>query len=46
MLGGRLYDPATMVVTGTRTRAPYWWEANGSGYGASPRTAEGPADGD
>jgi imidazolonepropionase-like amidohydrolase/Tol biopolymer transport system component len=28
MLGGRLYDPATMneVVTGTRVRAPYWWE--------------------
>jgi imidazolonepropionase-like amidohydrolase len=28
MLGGRLYDPLTMneVVTGTRTRAPYWWE--------------------
>ena len=30
MLGGRLYDPVTMneVVTGTRVRAPYWWEAN------------------
>ena len=29
MLGGRLYDPLTMneVVTGTRVRAPYWWEA-------------------
>ena len=28
MLGGRLYDPLTMneVVTGTRVRAPYWWE--------------------
>jgi imidazolonepropionase-like amidohydrolase len=28
MLGGRLYDPVTMneVVTGTRVRAPYWWE--------------------
>lgn len=28
MLGGRLYDPATMneVVTGDRKRAPYWWE--------------------
>ncbi len=28
MLGGRLYDPVTMneVVTGTGTRAPYWWE--------------------
>ncbi|HEX8064528.1 MAG TPA: amidohydrolase family protein [Allosphingosinicella sp.] len=30
MLGGRLYDPATMneVITGTRVRTPYWWEAN------------------
>ncbi|MEO0500674.1 MAG: amidohydrolase family protein, partial [Pseudomonadota bacterium] len=28
MLGGRLYDPATMneVVTGDRQRAAYWWE--------------------
>jgi imidazolonepropionase-like amidohydrolase/Tol biopolymer transport system component len=28
MLGGRLYDPVTMdeVSTGTRKRAPYWWE--------------------
>jgi imidazolonepropionase-like amidohydrolase/Tol biopolymer transport system component len=28
MLGGRLYDPLTMneVITGTRVRAPYWWE--------------------
>ena len=28
MLGGRMYDPVTMneVVTGTRKRAPYWWE--------------------
>jgi imidazolonepropionase-like amidohydrolase/Tol biopolymer transport system component len=33
MLGGRLYDPVTMneVVTGNRVRAPYWWEANGTG---------------
>ncbi|MDK2760562.1 MAG: amidohydrolase family protein [Sphingopyxis sp.] len=30
MLGGRLYDPLTMneVETGTRKRAPYWWEAD------------------
>ena len=30
MLGGRLYDPLTMneVVTGSRVREPYWWEAN------------------
>ena len=35
MLGGRLYDPLTMneVVTGTRTRAPYWWEKAGGGDG-------------
>jgi imidazolonepropionase-like amidohydrolase len=28
MVGGRMYDPATMneVVTGDRKRAPYWWE--------------------
>jgi imidazolonepropionase-like amidohydrolase/Tol biopolymer transport system component len=28
MLGGRLYDAATLneVATGTRVRAPYWWE--------------------
>ncbi|HYI41389.1 MAG TPA: amidohydrolase family protein [Allosphingosinicella sp.] len=33
MLGGRLYDPVTMneMVTGTRVRAPYWWEASGTG---------------
>ena len=30
MLGGRLYDPLTMneAETGTRKRAPYWWEAD------------------
>ncbi|TCD04838.1 amidohydrolase [Erythrobacteraceae bacterium CFH 75059] len=39
MLGGRLYDPLTMneVVTGTRRRAPYWWEQEGSGDGAGAR---------
>jgi imidazolonepropionase-like amidohydrolase len=28
MIGGRMYDPRTMNedVTGTRKRAPYWWE--------------------
>ena len=33
MLGGRLYDAATLneQVTGTRTRAPFWWEAKGGG---------------
>ncbi|MEA3064613.1 MAG: hypothetical protein QOJ27_1059 [Sphingomonadales bacterium] len=47
MLGGRLYDPVTMneVVTGTRVRAPYWWEGSGGGYGAAQRTAtEGHGD--
>jgi imidazolonepropionase-like amidohydrolase/Tol biopolymer transport system component len=42
MLGGRLYDPMTLneVVTGTRTRAPLWWEGAGAGgYGAPARTA-------
>jgi len=35
MLGGRLYDPLTMneVVTGSRVRAPYWWEGQGTGSG-------------
>jgi imidazolonepropionase-like amidohydrolase len=29
MLGGRMYDPLTMneVITGSRVRTPYWWEA-------------------
>ena len=33
MLGGRLYDSVTMneMVTGTRVRPPYWWEASGGG---------------
>jgi imidazolonepropionase-like amidohydrolase len=28
MLGGRLYDAATLdeVATGTAKRAPYWWQ--------------------
>ncbi|HSJ78861.1 MAG TPA: amidohydrolase family protein, partial [Erythrobacter sp.] len=35
MLGGRLYDAKTLneVGTGSATRQPYWWEANG-GKGA------------
>ena len=38
MLGGRLYDSATMneVVTGTRTRAPLWWQTRGNGTGGLP----------
>ena len=47
MLGGRLYDPATLneVATGTRKRAPYWWE--GTGDLASPASSgRAAADGD
>jgi imidazolonepropionase-like amidohydrolase/Tol biopolymer transport system component len=52
MLGGRLYDAKTLneVGTGTATRAPYWWEANGGkgAGGSAEATAEGRghADGD
>lgn len=52
MLGGRIYDPVTMneVVTGTRTRAPYWWEGAGSASGAgatfSSSHGHGPGDAD
>ena len=33
MLGGRLYDAATLneVATGNRKRQPYWWESAGGG---------------
>lgn len=39
MLGGRLYDSATLneVATGTRTRAPYWFEGPGNGNSVSER---------
>jgi cytosine/adenosine deaminase-related metal-dependent hydrolase len=41
MLGGRMYDPATMdeVVTGTRKRGAYWWEGAGAGGYGSTLTA-------
>ena len=41
MLGGRLYDAATLneTVTGTRVRAPFWWE-RGGGYAGSPAVTE------
>jgi imidazolonepropionase-like amidohydrolase len=49
MLGGRLYDAATLneVATGSRKRLPYWWEQSGSagGFGATTRTT-GPSDGE
>jgi len=46
MLGGRLYDPVTMneVVTGTRVRAPYWWEGQGGSFGAGASAAESHGD--
>ena len=48
MLGGRLYDPVTMneVVTGSRVRAPYWWEIDGGSYGTTPTVAESHGHGD
>ena len=40
MLGGRLYDAATLneVGTGTRKRLPYWWEAGAGGNGGNSAT--------
>ncbi|MFY7745203.1 MAG: amidohydrolase family protein [Erythrobacter sp.] len=52
MLGGRLYDAKTMneTGTGTATRDPYWWEAEGGkGAGGSAEATaagRGHADGD
>jgi len=52
MLGGRLYDAKTLneVSTGTATRQPYWWEANGGngagGSEAATQEGRGHADGD
>jgi imidazolonepropionase-like amidohydrolase/Tol biopolymer transport system component len=47
MLGGRLYDAATLneVATGTSRRAPYWWEAGGTaGAGATSKTGTTDSD--
>ena len=46
MLGGRLYDAATMdeVETGTAKRAPYWWQA--SGKTSAGTVSESHSDGD
>jgi imidazolonepropionase-like amidohydrolase/Tol biopolymer transport system component len=44
MLGGRLYDAATLNerVTGNRVRQAYWWEGNGNPQAGSVRaTAHG-----
>ncbi len=48
MLGGRLYDSATMneVVTGTRKRSAFWWEMPGAANGASARTEASVTGGD
>jgi imidazolonepropionase-like amidohydrolase/Tol biopolymer transport system component len=41
MLGGRLYDSATLneVATGTRRRQPYWWEQPGTAAWSGATTA-------
>jgi imidazolonepropionase-like amidohydrolase/Tol biopolymer transport system component len=42
MLGGRLYDAATLneQVTGKRVRQPYWWEGAGGGYAGAQAVAD------
>jgi imidazolonepropionase-like amidohydrolase/Tol biopolymer transport system component len=46
MLGGRLYDAATLneTVTGTRKRSPYWWEADGGSGGTTGNTHASDSD--
>ena len=48
MLGGRLYDAATLneVATGTWKRRPYWWEGARGGRGAGASLATGHGHGD
>ncbi|GGB35842.1 amidohydrolase [Sphingomonas metalli] len=48
MLGGRLYDAATLneVATGTRKRQPYWWENGGDRTGTGARATVGHGHGD
>jgi imidazolonepropionase-like amidohydrolase/Tol biopolymer transport system component len=48
MLGGRLYDAATLneVATGTAKRKPYWWEVAGGSSGAGAAAARGHGHGD
>ena len=48
MLGGRLYDAATLneVATGTRRRQPYWWESGARGADTSARITVGHGHGD
>lgn len=48
MLGGRLYDAATLneVATGTFKRKPYWWEGAAGGKAAGARLTSGHGHGD
>jgi imidazolonepropionase-like amidohydrolase len=48
MLGGRLYDAATLneVATGTFKRQPYWWEGSSGGRSAGASLATGHGHGD
>ena len=48
MLGGRLYDAATLneVATGTYKRQPYWWEGATGGRGAGVTMTAGHGHGD
>ncbi|MFC4294929.1 amidohydrolase family protein [Novosphingobium tardum] len=48
MLGGRLYDSATMneVGTGTRKTAPYWWTQTGGGMPTTMTIGDAATGGD
>jgi imidazolonepropionase-like amidohydrolase len=48
MLGGRLYDAATLneTVTGTRNRQAYWWEGGNAGADTGARITVGHGHGD
>ncbi|MFL6732203.1 MAG: amidohydrolase family protein [Sphingomicrobium sp.] len=48
MLGGRLYDAATLNerVTGNRVRKAYWWEGNGNPQAGVTRTSAHSHDND
>ncbi len=48
MLGGRLYDAATLneTATGTRKRLPYWWEGGNGGADTGAKITIGHGHGD
>ncbi len=48
MLGGRLYDSATLneTATGTRKRLPYWWEGGNGGADTGAKITVGHGHGD